>query len=431
MKKRQVFLVMLTLLALVVSACQTLPPTEGPDAGDGGTDDEVGYTYGEDATVESLDILILESFPVQVMADVTGYLPDGCTELDEIRVDRTDQTFTLTLVTRRSTGDVACTEALVPFEESAELDVYGLDAGTYTVVAQDRQAEFTLSQDNILPEEQKAPSEGPGATVEGMFVHVEEDDPICVEVVINGYLPDGCTTLEEILVEREGQTFTLEVITQRAEGDVACTQAIVPFEEIVTLDVTGLPAGAYAVNLRGYTDSFNLEEPSKAPETDSGCPVPQEEESLVEYANRSLGLGFCFVIPEGFQRLAGADQDGLIVVGPEYDGDADPPNRASLTIEMAPLGEMDLSEYVAAQNAELAPEAALVQEVVSLDGDPAILVTGYPVQVDAKVLWAAHGGQVVKLIFSPMRPETQPQATDDMEYLFQKVQRTWTFLGDD
>jgi inhibitor of cysteine peptidase len=137
MKKKLFLLTAMLLGVLILSACQ---PSQT-------TDD---YTYGEHATVESLDIMMLESFPVQVEVRVSGYLPDGCTELDEITAEREGQEFILTVRTRRPTGDIACTQALVPFEETVALDVEGLEAGMYTVIAQEQEATFKLEVDNEI-----------------------------------------------------------------------------------------------------------------------------------------------------------------------------------------------------------------------------------------------------------------------------------------
>ena len=48
-----------------------------------------------------------------------------------------------------SEGD-ACSQAVVPFEETVALDVEGLPAGTYTVVLWDTSETFTLDMDNTL-----------------------------------------------------------------------------------------------------------------------------------------------------------------------------------------------------------------------------------------------------------------------------------------
>jgi len=137
MKKKQNLIIAMVLAVFLISACQ---PSNATDE----------YTYGQNATVESLEIIILESFPVRVEVLVSGYLPDGCTELDEITVEREGQDFILIVHTRHPTGDIACTQALVPFEETVGLDVVGLKAGTYTVIAQEQEATFTLDVDNEI-----------------------------------------------------------------------------------------------------------------------------------------------------------------------------------------------------------------------------------------------------------------------------------------
>lgn len=256
MKKIKISLVFALLAGVLLSACQPSAPIDTPPA-------ENDYVYGQEATVESLEVLLMESFPLQARAVVSGYLPDGCTELYEVEVERQEQEFIISLTTRRQTGDVVCTMALVPFEESVDLEIEGLEAGTYTVIAQDQQAQFTLDVDNVF---QVEPITGNGdivltsdAVVENLSVMVMESYPVQVSVRVSGYLPDGCTTIREVRASREGDTFTINIITQRPGGDVACTMAIVPFEESVSLEVEGLPAGDYRVESGNLRESFTLD----------------------------------------------------------------------------------------------------------------------------------------------------------------------------
>ncbi len=245
----------LLAFVLLISACQPAEGTETPPAKDG------EYSYGENAIVESLEVILLESFPVQAQVRVSGSLPDGCTELHEISVEQQGQEFILTLTTRRPTGDVACTQALVPFEEVVELDIQGLEAGTYIVIAQDEQATFTLDVDNVIPEDvQEAEYEyGADAVVEEMAVNVMESYPVQVSVVLDGYLPDGCTEIEQITASRDAFNFTIEIVTRRPAGDVMCTQQIVPFEETLNLDVENLEDGLYTVQYGELSETFRLE----------------------------------------------------------------------------------------------------------------------------------------------------------------------------
>lgn len=137
MEKFKSLLILLGTLGLLLTACQPKEPV-------------VEFLYGETAIVESVDVLLLEIFPVQARAVISGQLPDGCTELNGLFVTRDDQTFEVTVNTRRPTGGVVCTQALVPFEETVALDVEGLEAGTYTVIVQDQEVTFTLDADNVL-----------------------------------------------------------------------------------------------------------------------------------------------------------------------------------------------------------------------------------------------------------------------------------------
>lgn len=136
------------LVGLALAACGPTPePTATP----------VEVPSGEEvirgtATVESIDIQILESFPVQVRVVAQGLLADGCTTVGEISQELVDNTFMVTINTERPADEV-CTQALVPFEETIDLQVRGLPAGTYTVNVNGVTGTFTLSTDNVLPEE--------------------------------------------------------------------------------------------------------------------------------------------------------------------------------------------------------------------------------------------------------------------------------------
>lgn len=115
---------------------------------------------GENAIIDGLQIMMLESFPVQVRAVIRGSLPDGCTTIKEINPTRDGKTFNIHIITERP-AEAMCTAALAPFESAASLEVYGLPAGTYTVTAGDQTASFTLDVDNVLQTEITCPEPGP------------------------------------------------------------------------------------------------------------------------------------------------------------------------------------------------------------------------------------------------------------------------------
>ena len=71
-------------------------------------------------------------------------------------------------------------------------------------------------------------------------------------------MPDPCSEISEVLQEREGDTFFITIKTYRSPG--FCIQVLAPFEEIIPLEVYGLPpAGTYTVDVNGVQGTFDLE----------------------------------------------------------------------------------------------------------------------------------------------------------------------------
>ena len=246
--------VILVVAITILAGCAPTTAAGGPQTGE--------------AKVDSIDILILESFPVQVQVVARGFLPDGCTTIDTVRTEQQGDTFTVTITTVRS-ADGACTQEAVPFEENISLPVAGLSAGTYTVDVNGTKGTFELAVDNVLPTEeatepaaegtpvarpttddqprQPEPKPVPGlADIESVDIQPSESDPNQVRIIVQGYLRDGCTKIDEVETAREGDTFVIAITTVRPEGAM-CTQAIVQFEEVIELDVEDVPAGTYTV----------------------------------------------------------------------------------------------------------------------------------------------------------------------------------------
>jgi hypothetical protein len=138
------------VIALVGAACAPAiaVPTPTPTPPTGGGSGEV--ITGE-ANVESIEIIMLESFPVQVSVTASGYLPDPCTAISGTEQTMEGDTIYLEIKTSRP-ADVVCIQVLEPFEETYPLDVAGLPAGTYTVDVNGVTDTFTLDVDNVLPE---------------------------------------------------------------------------------------------------------------------------------------------------------------------------------------------------------------------------------------------------------------------------------------
>ncbi|OQY39452.1 hypothetical protein B6228_03070 [Candidatus Atribacteria bacterium 4572_76] len=133
MSKKILLLGLIILIIIFSTGCLSIMPTIGL------------------APVEEIEIVILESFPVQVQVIARGNLPDPCTEIFEVLQERKENTFFVAIKTYRPPG--FCIQVLAPFEEIIPLEVYGLPAGTYTVDVNGVQDTFDLEVDNILLKE--------------------------------------------------------------------------------------------------------------------------------------------------------------------------------------------------------------------------------------------------------------------------------------
>lgn len=161
--KAFLMLILALMIGLIVACTPTgneagnaaATPTTSPDSpvsSDDPTTEPVptGEVITGTAMIDSVDLLILESFPLQMTAHITGNYPDGCTGLGTVTQERVENIITITVETTRP-ADMMCTQALVPFEENVSVDIQGLLAGEYTVIINGVEAMFTLDMDNILP----------------------------------------------------------------------------------------------------------------------------------------------------------------------------------------------------------------------------------------------------------------------------------------
>jgi len=130
MSKKILLLGLILLIIIFTTGCFSILPTTGL------------------ASVDEIDIFILESFPVQVQVIASGNLPDPCTEISEVLQEREGDTFFITIKTYRPPG--FCIQVLAPFEEIIPLEVYELPAGTYTVDVNGVQDTFNLEVDNFI-----------------------------------------------------------------------------------------------------------------------------------------------------------------------------------------------------------------------------------------------------------------------------------------
>jgi inhibitor of cysteine peptidase len=95
------------------------------------------------------------------------------------------------------------------------------------------------------------------ALVDEISIQMMESFPVQVAVTAKGDLRNGCEEIYDVLASRNEDTFTV-TLNAAAPKDATCTQVLRPFEETFALDVNGLPAGVYTVDVNGVTGTFEL-----------------------------------------------------------------------------------------------------------------------------------------------------------------------------
>jgi len=97
------------------------------------------------------------------------------------------------------------------------------------------------------------------AYVNDVVVVIVETNPVQVSVVVSGDLSVPCVNLEQPGVYREGDTFHVVLAETPIDPLALCAQVLVEYEVEVPLNVLGLDAGTYTVDINGTEVEFTLD----------------------------------------------------------------------------------------------------------------------------------------------------------------------------
>jgi hypothetical protein len=173
------------------------------------------------------------------------------------------------------------------------------------------------------------------AEVESVLVNMGDTFPMDVDVIARGVLPDGCTDIETITQAQEGTEFLITITTLRQPDDL-CSQAQVPFEETIALDVLDLPAGSYRVTVNGNTVSFTLSQDNVAAAEPEPTPIPEGETVIIG----RIWHDECFVYADDLLGEIPPPSEGCMEIEDDQfqaDGvmDSDEPGLAGIVITLS------------------------------------------------------------------------------------------------
>ncbi len=92
--------------------------------------------------------------------------------------------------------------------------------------------------------------------IQKVSVAILESFPVQVNLMIEGYLADSCTTLHETTEQREGNTIHVQVTTVRP-GDLACATVVTEIEHVVPLGT--FDPGLYKAIVNGTLVEFEVQ----------------------------------------------------------------------------------------------------------------------------------------------------------------------------
>lgn len=162
-------------------------------------------------------------------------------------------------------------------------------------------------QPTVTAAVETGPVEGT-ANIESIEIQLVETFPIEVNVLVKGILPDECTVVDNISRSRQGGNLRVFLTTTRPAG-ATCNQTAIRFEELIALDVEGLPAGIYVVEVNGKKGTFTFQKDN----------VPDEANAVIggrvwrdvcvlendELANGAISSAGCVDLGNGFYAANG------------------------------------------------------------------------------------------------------------------------------
>jgi inhibitor of cysteine peptidase len=81
--------------------------------------------------------------------------------------------------------------------------------------------------------------------------------PMHATVIARGHLPNDCTELKPINPYFDVSTFKVSIFMARVMSNT-CRNTLRPFESVIPLNIKGLRAGVYTVNVNGVIGNFRL-----------------------------------------------------------------------------------------------------------------------------------------------------------------------------
>lgn len=233
------------------------------------------------APIQSVEVIIAESFPPQYFVKVVSGLPSGCVKFDHFSVERDEEnkTFTISVINLEPHGgQIACTSVFGFVDHNIALGSDLKDGETYTLNVNDKTQTFdTQAFPNAVP--QPGDTEIVLAPIER--IELKESDSGEYTLIVLSRLPNGssCSRFDGYELERKGDIFNITINNEHDLWMKPCTADLPVIETEIPLGK--LDAGKkYMFNVNDHSETISVK--SEPQPGDTGLvPAPIEKLALI------------------------------------------------------------------------------------------------------------------------------------------------------
>jgi len=209
-------------------------------------------------TIDGVDVEVGVGSPIPVHVNVSGNLPDTCSQVEYVEQVQDGLKFIITIGTTPSTSE-DCIRDPLPFRINLPLNVLDLPVGDYFVEVNGSRADFRIDSSASTGDLRTAvmPTYKDDVQVDDVSVEVGVGSPIPVHAIVSANLPKSCGQLGEVQMRRDGYTFFVRLIAE-LPAQTDCNNDSLPIRLEIPLNIVNLPEGTYEVNVNGTSKKFDI-----------------------------------------------------------------------------------------------------------------------------------------------------------------------------
>ncbi len=210
-----------------------------------------GDTVRIDTVIESVEPLILESYPMQLQLNVTGYQSNGCDYPVQVEQAMDGNNIIVRIFIEMPLA-VTCPAVIVPYDATIPIDG-SFTGGSYTIIVNNvtTQVDFAPTAPTATP---FGVPTGANLIVEEVVPGAQSAAPATIIVQISGYFEDACDLPIMVSQTRDGNTFIIS-LSREIPPNVRCAAGPTPFTIDVTLSEQ-LMEGPHTVIVNGVSVEF-------------------------------------------------------------------------------------------------------------------------------------------------------------------------------